>query len=154
MGLFYQILNNKTMKIYLVILFTLICITAKSQSNYLFPNKYPGVIYEEKEILFKDSVKVDNDSIIINRGNSANIKPSPYINIDLYPNPFTSEFVINFSQPNTYIIRFYDLKGTCFKEVKVVNVNTVTLGGDLSSGYYMIKISEGSNDYFFKINKQ
>ncbi len=65
--------------------------------------------------------------------------------INIYPNPNTGNFSINFSQTGNYLIEITNSIGVCVFKDKA-NTNNYTVDATFSSGIYILKIYDSENN--------
>ena len=68
--------------------------------------------------------------------------------VNAYPNPFTSSFGLDMSGSSENVsVKMYDMTGMLLenKEVTTDKVNELSLGQNLSSGIYILNVTQGSN---------
>ena len=83
-------------------------------------------------------------------------KASPVFDVNVFPNPTTSEFslLVKAVDQTKVMVRLFDLQGRQLKTMQV-NSNEITMiGKDLKAGVYLLEITEGKNKSVKKIIKQ
>jgi hypothetical protein len=83
-----------------------------------------------------------------------NLDSDPLIQ-SIFPAPFENEITINLSENITCEILIFDATGKIVASLHLNSENTATLNlGNLSSGLYLVKISDGKNAFVKKIVKE
>jgi Iap family predicted aminopeptidase len=82
-------------------------------------------------------------------------QPNSYVNMNIYPNPMRSKVLVDAGERPTkeYTIRVYDARGktitTVLSKRQVTELNTA----GMTSGQYMVEISEGTKRKTMRVVK-
>jgi hypothetical protein len=72
--------------------------------------------------------------------------------IEIFPNPTFDEFLIKNEKYDDFEIEIFDLAGKLHKKESIMN-NSKIIIADFQNGIYLLKISDKSENHFFKIIK-
>jgi len=134
---------------------SIVTVTAKAGTKAQF-NSWSGVINGSTNST--TLVVKANYSITANFSAKVEAKDSLSYdyNVEVYPNPYSSTFILKFSQPEDSIsVVIYDLKGNKVESINSLSgSNTVTMGASLSSGLYVVRVESKKYNKIFKIIKE
>jgi hypothetical protein len=82
-------------------------------------------------------------------------KAASPIEINVYPNPTTSQFNVQVKSSGTEeaVIRVLDVTGRFIKSVKMSSNSNVNLGSDLKAGAYMLEVRQGKEVKMVRVVK-
>jgi hypothetical protein len=130
--------------------------TAVAEGNGIYYSPAPGIVAQDTlEYLVCDAGNLcDSAIVLINVTGITAVKDLSLGEARVYPNPFTSSFTVEYTQPmDRYII--YDMQGRELQNVTCTGQQRTTVNtGNLPAGVYFIRLLSGDEMVMTRIIKQ